>query len=262
VENLQTDWIRHFLPAILRLLSGGDIYSDPLVLNPPWTYLMLAPVGILPRSLAIWMGTLMAIAAIAYAAWKVRKPYLIALVGISFPFMSLCLYGNLDWIVLFGVLFTNAASPFLLTVKPQAGALAIVGVLGKMRQQSKPLKDYVRLLLPFIVIAPILLILFPGFIQNFLGLDERLPQVTNANFSLFPYTLPLVPILLWFAYKRGDPLLGVLASLAISPYFYFHSIIPAMFMIADRNWKWGLVVNLLTWLVVFLILIKVIPIEF
>lgn len=76
MENLQTDWIRHFLPAILRLLSGGDIYSDPLVLNPPWTYLMLAPVGILPRALAVWMGTLLAIAAIAYAAWKVRKPYL------------------------------------------------------------------------------------------------------------------------------------------------------------------------------------------
>ena len=262
MENLQTDWVKYFLPAIMRLLTGGDLYGEPVVFMPPWTFLMIAPTGLLPHQIAAWMGLVMAFVSVAYAAWRVRKPYLIALVGISFPFMSLCLYGNLDWMVLLGALFATPLSPFLVTAKPQAGVFAMVGILGKMHKQAKPWQDYVRLLLPFIVIAPLLLLIFPGFLEDFLQVGNRVQTFTASNFSLFPYTLPLVPILLWFAWKRGDPLLGILASLALAPYFYIHSIVPAMFMIADRNWKWGLVVNLLTWLVVFLILIKVIPIEF
>jgi hypothetical protein len=255
---VKTDWITHFLPAVERLLRGGNPYSDIFVLNPPWTFMMLAPVGLLPHSLAVIIGTLLPVAALVYASWKVRKPYLIAIVGLTFPFAELCVYGNLDWMVLLGMLTINRLSPFLLTVKPQAGALAVVGQLGKMR--GKPWMDYVRLFAPFVIIGTLLLLLFPDFVHNLFIVNYRLANI--ANFSLFPYSLPLVPPLLWLAYKRGEPVYGALASLCISPYFYFHSIIPTLFMIAHKNWKWGVVANIISWIIFTMIIFKMLPISF
>jgi hypothetical protein len=110
------------------------------------------------------------------------------------------------------------------------------------------------------VIGGLLLLLYPGFFRYVTTFNVRLAEV--STFSLFPYSLPLVPPLLWLAYRRADPLYGVLASLCLSPYLMFWSVVPAMFLIAQRNWKWGLVVNLLTWVVVALVLLKVIPYQF
>jgi hypothetical protein len=162
---LETDWITHFLPAIERLLHGQDMYKDIFVLNPPWTFIMLSPAGLLPNQIAVLVGTILPIIALIYAARKMRKAYLIAIVGLTFPFIELCAYGKLDWMVLLGAISTGAISPFLLTVKPQAGALAVVGQLGKMKDKSW--KEYVRVFGPFVVISIPMLFLFPGFIHNF-----------------------------------------------------------------------------------------------
>jgi hypothetical protein len=260
VAVLETDWITHFLPAIQRLLHGGDMYKDIFVLNPPWTFFILSPAGLLPNQIAVWVGTILPIIALFYAARKMRKAYLIAIIGLTFPFIELCAYGNLDWMVLLGAITTSTLSPFLLTVKPQAGALAVVGQLGKMK--GKSWKEYVKVFGPFVIIGTPMLFIFPGFIHNFLIVNDRLPGLSAANFSLFPYTIPLAIPLLWFSYKRSEPLYGALASLCISPYFYFHSVIPSLFLIANKNWKWGIAANLFTWAIFVLILIHVIPIKF
>lgn len=221
---------------------------------------MLSQAGLLPNQIAVWVGKILPIIELIYAARKMRKAYLIAIVGLTFPFIELCAYGNLDWMVLLGAITTGAVSPFQLTVKPQAGALAVVGQLGKMKGQSW--KEYVRVFGPFVVISIPMLFIFPGFIHNFLIVNDRLPGLHAANFSLFPYTLPLAIPLLWLSYKRSEPLYGVLASLCISPYFYFHSIIPSLFLIANKNWKWGVMANVFTWVIFALILLHVIPITF
>ncbi len=218
--------------------------------------MMLAPAGWLPERLAVIIGTLLPIVALTYTSWKVRKPYMIALVGLTFPFMELCIWGNLDWMPMLGMLSINALSPFLLAVKPQAGALAAVGYLGSLR--GKNWKEYVRVFGPVIVIGIPLLFLYPGFLHNLFVVNNRLPNI--SNFSLFPYTIPLAVPLLWLSYRRADPLYGALASLCVAPYFYFHSIIPSLFLIADRSWKWGVAVNVLTWVIFALIFLKVIPI--
>ncbi len=254
-----SDWARYFLPAIEYLLRGVDLYQYVYTVNPPWMYVLLAPIGWLPQQAALWAGAIMPVVALVYASWKVRKPYLIALVGISFPFIELCVYGNLDWMVMLGALhMNNALSPFLLTVKPQAGALAVFAQLGKMRGQSW--KAYVRLFAPFVLISIPLLLLYPGFFQYASSFNTRLAEV--QHFSLFPYTLPLVPPLVWLAYRRRDPLYGVLASLCLSPYFLFYSLVPSLFFIGKHSWKWGLAANLLTWVIFALVLLGVITIRF
>ncbi|MBI5667576.1 MAG: hypothetical protein HZC41_06175 [Chloroflexi bacterium] len=255
---LKTDWVQYFLPAIELLLRGVDPYQSVYIVNPPWTFFMLAPVGLLPHSLAVVIGAVLPVLALVYAAWKVRKPYLIAIVGLTFPFIYLCVYGNLDWMVLLGVLGANSLSPFLLTVKPQAGALVLVSLLGRLK--GKSWQAYARVFGPFLVIGSLLLLLFPGFMGYLTTFNVRLAEV--ATFSLFPYTLPLVPPLLWLAYRRADPLYGTLASLCISPYFLFWSVVPTLFLIASRNWKWGIIANLLTWVVVALVLLDVITFQF
>lgn len=227
-----TDWERYFLPAVQQLWQGISPYSSVYVFNPPWTFLLLAPLGLLPPGVGVLAGYVLPWAALIYAAWRRRKPYLIAIVGLSFPFTALVLYGNLDWLVLLGVVTPGWFGMFLLTTKPQAGALAFVAAL-----KDRTWRERALLVLPLAVGGGALVLLFPDWLGNVAfaaAYDQR-----ERNFSLFPWTIPLAFPLLWLCYRRKEPLWGVLASLCLSPYFYAHSLTPALFLIADKSWKWG-----------------------
>lgn len=245
-----SDWENFFRPALLYFLSGRSPYAVPGIFNPPWTFVILSPFVWLPALLP----HLLPAAALTYAAYKKRKPYLIVIVGLSFPFLAQLAYGNIDWLVMLGVLTQGPASLFLITTKPQAGALAFVSQL-----KSKTWRQRVLLFVPISIVTVVFLFMYPDWISNVLfavGFNQRI-----RNFSLFPYTIPLAFPLLWLAYKREDPLYGVLATLCLAPYFYIHSFVPAMFLIAERNWKLGIALALLSWLVVFLIVLDIIPID-
>jgi hypothetical protein len=160
----------------------------------------------------------------------------------------------MDWLVMLGTLMKGPASLFLITCKPQAGALAVVAQL-----KGKSWRQRVMLFAPIVIASLVFLLMYPDWLTNTLyavGYDQRI-----RNFSLFPFTIPLALPLLWLAYKREDPLYGVLATLCLAPYYYIHSYTPALFLIADRSWKWGAALAALSWFVVFLIVQGVIPID-
>ncbi len=212
--------------------------------------MFLAPFVWLPALLP----NLLPAVALIYAAYKKRKSYLIPIVGLSFPFAALTFYANLDWLVMLGTLTQGPFSLFLLTTKPQAGALAFVAQL-----KGKTWRTRVSLFAPIVMVSLFFLLLYPDWVSSTLfavGYDQRI-----RNFSLFPYSIPLALPLLWLAYKREDPLYGVLATLCLAPYYYVHSYVPALFLIAERNWKLGAALAVLSWVLVFLIVQGVIPIE-
>jgi hypothetical protein len=245
-----SDWERLFHLALNYFVSGRSPYAIEGIFNPPWAFVILAPfvwlTGLLPN--------LLPLIALIYAAYTKRKSYLIPIVALSFPFVALTFYANLDWLVLLGTLTTGQSSLFLLTTKPQAGALAFVAQL-----KSKTWRQRLMFFVPIIAAALFFLILYPDWVSNTLfafGYDQRI-----RNFSLFPYTIPLAIPLLWWCYQREDPLYGVLATLCLAPYYYVHSYVPALFLIANRNWKLGVALAVLSWVVVFLIRAGVIAIE-
>ena len=172
----------------------------------------------------------------------------------SFPFLAATVYANIDWMVMLGVVIGGRLGVILDTVKPQAGAFAIVAEVAK----KETWRERLKLVLPLAVLAVLSVPFLLPWLNRMFAVGE---SAQIRSFSLFPYTIPLGIALLWLTWKRKEPLLGVFASLCLSPYFYIHSLMPALFLLGDRNWKWGVVMNILLWGVFALILVGVIPID-
>src|SRR5690349_14769522 len=168
-----SDWEFYYVPALLNFISGKSPFASPGIFIPPWTFIFIAPFVWLPSMIP----HLLPAAALTYSAYKKRKPYLIPIVGLSFPFIASIGYGNVDWLVLLGVLMQGPASLFLITTKPQAGALAFVSEL-----RSKTWRQRVMLFVPIVIASIVFLFIYPDWIDGMLfaiGYDQRI-----RNFSL------------------------------------------------------------------------------
>ncbi len=230
------DWDTCFALATLIVLGGGNPYWVAWYYNPPWMTFALAPIAWLPPVAAM----LLPLVVLAYASYKVRKPYLIALVGLSYPFVAQSLYANVDWLVLLGVVVKGPLGAILVTTKPQTGGLAFIAEL-----REKTWRQRFLFLLPLALVIGIATLMFPEWIDRIL--HPTILIAGNRNFSLFPYSLILFPFALYWCWKRSDPLWGVVASLCVAPYYYVHSYLALMFLLADRNWKLGLAFSAVLW---------------
>jgi hypothetical protein len=230
------DWDTCFAMATLIVLGGGSPYWLAWYYNPPWMTFFLAPIAWLPPLAA----TVLPLLALTFAAYKRRKPWLIALVGTSYPFVAQSFYANVDWLVLLGVALGGPLGAMLVTTKPQAGAFAFIGEL-----REKTWKQRFLFLLPLALVVGVSTLLYPEWIDRIL--HPTILISGNRNFSFFPYSLILFPFALWWCWKRSDPLWGVVASLCIAPYYYVHSYLPLMFLLAERNWKLALAFSVVLW---------------
>ncbi len=212
---------------------------------------MLAPLAWVPAAAAMLFPAL----ALLYCAYRVRKPYLIPIVALSFPFMAATVYANIDWMVMVGVVIGGRLGVVLNTVKPQAGAFANIALLAK----CKTWRERVLLVAPLIIMALLTIPLWGDWIAGMRTVGYNTGVV--RNFSLFPYSIPLGIIGIILAWRRQSVLWGVIASLALAPYFYIHSLMPLLFLISDRDWRIGVAVNLMLWGLVGLIVAGVVPLS-
>lgn len=241
------DWDTYFLPAVRAFLDGRSPYSVEGFFNPPWLVFLLAPLAWVSPGVA----TLLPALALLLAARRRRKPWLILIVGLSFPFLAVSVYANVDWLPMLGLAYGGAAGPLLVTVKPQAAGLVIVPFFRQLGW---------RPFVPLIAAATIGFLLWPGWPMDMLA-GGRL-SAEGRNLSLFPYSIPLGALALVLAWRSGSLLWGCVASLSFAPYFYIHSLLPLLFAMADRKWWLGLLGTLGTWLIVALSLTGVISLEF
>lgn len=249
---MNNDWTLSFVPAVRQWLAGHNPYATPLPFaSPPWSLMILTPLAWLPPVLAILFPAL----ALLYCAYRVRKPYLIPIVGLSFPFIAASIYANIDWMVMVGVVIGGPLGVILNTVKPQAGVFANLALLAKC--DTWP--DRARLLLPLLVLALVTLPLYGAW---FAGM-QTISTDTGAgrNFSLFPYSIPVGVVGLVLAWRQHSVFWGVVASLCLAPYFYIHSLMPLLFLIANRDWRGGIAVNVALWGLVLLIVLGTIPLD-
>jgi hypothetical protein len=246
------DWDKTYIAGVIAFLTGRDPYSSTqLFASPPWSLFVLTPFFWVPPQLAMIFPLL----ALFYLSVRQKKKYLLPIVGLSFPFIACSVYGNVDWIVMIGVVIGGPFGTILDTVKPQAGIFAVVAELAKRNTNESRLK----LLLPLAVLVLLTVPLLASWWHWMFIIGDMNDGI--RNFSLFPFTIPLGLAGLYLTWRRKDPLWGVVASLSFSPYFYIHSLLPLLFLLADRNWKWGLAASLFTWAIVGLIIVGVIPIE-
>lgn len=249
---MNNDWTQTFAPMVKAILSGQNPYTSVYhYVNPPWLLLPLLPIFWAPW----WLAMLFPMAVLVFGAWQRRNPWLILIVATSFPFIALSIYANVDWVVLLGIIIRGPTGTILVTTKPQAGAFSIIADL-----KEKPnWRRRVVFLIPLAVVVTVSTFFFPNWLFSMLDTPNLVPE---RNVSLFPYTIPLGLLALWLCWRQAEPIWGVVASVSLSPYLYIHSLTPLLFLLTDRDCRWGIIGSALTWVVVLLNVSGVIHIVF
>lgn len=201
------DWVVSFRPSAL---TWQNPYHG-LTFNPPWLFLILHPIAALPPR--IGAGILMLISFVIIALY-VRSPVKTFLVALSAPMIVLLTLGNIDGLVILGLMLPYWMSLPFLMIKPQGVFLAAVQRLSFWS-----------------ICFAIFFLLISVFVWGFWWQDiSSLSTPVNAeyNLSAFPYSVvPGLLLLVLGLRKKSDALL-CFASLCFSPYFMITSLLPAV----------------------------------
>lgn len=227
------DWLNYFRPAALNL---SNPYVVPGIFNPPWLFVILAPLAHLPPRIGVViLATFTLVVIVAYTK---SAPKAIAL-ALSAPAIATLQNGQIDALCILALAAPVWASLPLLMMKPQGVFLA---GLRRLNHRS------IAVLLTVLAISFLIWGLWPLAI-----LDT--PQILDSpwNCSFFPESLVLTAIILaWLKFhptsRYADALL-CLASLAATPYFVIHSALPtvALFIKNTDNKITCFLITALSW---------------
>jgi hypothetical protein len=160
-----------------------------------------------------------------------RSPYPIALAILSLPTIWVFFLGNLDGLVLFGMLFMPVGIPLVL-MKPQVAAFALLAR-----------KDW------FIAAAVwgLLSIIIWGFWPlNWLVVTSPEWKLEwTQDITLFPWGLLVGLPLLWFSRRDQDLLMA--AGTLITPHLFPYHFIMLMPSLARMRWYWMLITWAVSW---------------
>ncbi len=225
------DWVDAFRPAALHWQN--PYFSPGLIFNPPWLFPFLHPIALLPARFGA--GLLMFLSLLVVALY-VRSPKKLLVVVIAAPMSTLFTLGQLDALLLVGLMLPGWASvPFLLA-KPQGVFLTLLNRTRRNRQTA------------IAIVAVLLLSMFVwGFWwQNIIGFAPN----QTVNLSLFPYSLIVTLPLLYLGWKNESDGFLALASLSVMPYFMITSALPAIAALVKEtdNWRWWVLIVVASWI--------------
>jgi len=227
------DWIIYFKPAALA-------WHDPFlpgIFNPPWLFVLLHPLSILPDP---WGIVVLMIFSVGVVMLYLRSPAKSFFVLTSAPMVSIFLLGQVDIFPLVGLMVTPALSLPFLAVKPQGVFLA---ALPRLSRKS----------LTVLAITLLLSVALWGLWPFKLDIPDQ--HVYKHNMALFPWSIPLALPLLWLGLRRKSDALLCWASLCLAPYFVIVSALPATAASLREldDWRGWLAVWAGTWVYLFLI---------
>ena len=209
------DWVYYF--SLGERGYGLDYY-------PPWMTLV--------RHLT-WPGLIgLTFTGLALALYQRRASRLMMVAAfLSLPVFWVVFLGQLEGVVLFGLTGLPWLTP-LATIKPQAAYLAFLAR-----------KEYLLGLLVWLLISMMIWGFWP---LDMLQIKTYADIGEPHDISLWPWSIPLVLIMLWFS--RGDVDMLMLAGTFLLPYlhpYHYFIVVPALARI--RKWvAIGLIV--ISWL--------------
>jgi hypothetical protein len=221
------DWMDYFRPAASNWLQP----YRPSIFNPPWLFLLLHPLALLPARLGV--GLLMMASVIIVMAY-VKSPAKVIAVICSAPMIALLTLGQIDALPLLGMAIPNGLGLPLILIKPQGTFLA-------------GLRRLNRWSIAVVLLVSAISVLIWGF--WWLNMDGTVPLGRSHDVSLFPYTIGVGAVLLYLGIKRGSDALLCWASLCFSPYFMITSALAAVSASVKEteDWKWWAAVVLGSW---------------
>jgi hypothetical protein len=252
IEGMGFDWYLSFYPAIKAFLAGECPYQIQGLqfANPPWTLLFLAPLGLLPPVWGFIALGIVNLSGLFALFFKNNRGRWVLPVAISFPFLSLLVFGNIDGLCLWGLALGGPLGMILISTKPQVACLVSIVWIKKAWDRGKYIA-VAKLVAPLILVAAYMLWKYPGYLRQTLVYSRRLDGVfTNG----YPWLVPAGIAALFAAYKHEREEWAALASLLISPYVRIQSWVATISLFAIRYPVKGTVMALSTW-IVFVILL-------
>jgi hypothetical protein len=237
-------------------LRSAAFISDPYevygFINPPWTAVVMLPLSWLPVPLAILLQLSIYFAALVIVIFKfgqnARKGRCFQAVVItltSFIALDNALELNIDWVTAVALALPLAWSGPLMLIKPQNAMGYYVGFHPR------------RWIPVFIVTGVFLLISFvawgwwpPQMIEaaqtNLVGQEWNLaPMFVTAWWISIPVGL----VLMWLAFRRRDPLLGILAWLFFIPYIKLYGLLLPLALLAIRYRLVAIIIMVVMWII-------------
>jgi hypothetical protein len=215
------DWIDTFLPAVIALFNGGNVYAT--IYNPPWVLFPLIPFALLPYGRVLMLAV--AIVALGMVAYRLRvKPVVMALFVLSPVVYNALAWGNIEWLTLLGLVSVPPISFLLLMLKPQMTICVIAFLLVELWRKGQ--RKTLAVSLGTMVGALVLSVMFFGL--WFLRLGEYTTFTDSVvNMSFFPYSIPLGVALFVTSLKTRK----IQFALAASPMF-FAVVTPPVWVVA------------------------------
>jgi hypothetical protein len=233
------DWIT-FFDTGQRVLHGAPLYGQAtrysVFSNPPWLAVLLAPLSLLPMR---WGWAALSALSLALALAIARRwrtgPVRLALVLLSPAMLYIVMHGQVDALVLGGVLLPSEWRLLVGLTKPQVSLGLIFGV-GRSRILRAAALSGVVYLLSFAVFGnwPVQLLRQPApFVY----------ATHNLWLGLWPFQVPAGVALIALGLRRRDERLLVAASPFFTPYAATSSLIGPWLAFASilNDWEAGLV---------------------
>lgn len=239
-----TDWFQ-IRWSILEMLQGRSPYTNA-VFNPPWVFVLLIPLAVLPFKLSVSLLSFISIAALGLVAFKLGKsPLALILVMITPAAIRQVVDPNLEWMVALSFILPPQIGVFFALAKPQLGLPVVIFWLVEAFRRGG-WREVVR------VFAPVTLVTLITFAwMGFWPLKVTELSSTMHNVSMWPTSIPFGLALLVFALRKRSQNLAILSAPFLAPYYGFYSLhIPMLGLLSSR---WELIAACIgMWLMFFL----------
>ncbi len=231
LQYFNVDWNIAFYPATRLLLQGQNPYSVTPFHNPVWALLPLIPLVLLGQrtgGLLLFFFSLFSYTFLGFH-FKAKPLALIALLLSPLMFYNLFL-GNIDALVLWGLLLPPPIGLFLVAIKPQIGIGISIYLAYSLWRES----GWRGLLLGF---APVTVALVLSFLLFGNWMANPAENVVTAywNLSLFPWSLPIGLALLVIALRRRKLTVSISAAPFLAPYLSLGSWSVALMGLLENN---------------------------
>lgn len=229
--HFNVDWNIAVYPATRLLLQGQNPYSVGHLHIPIWGLIPLIPFVVLGHGLGGLLLFFFNLFTYAYVGqhFKGKPVALLALLLSPLVFYNLFL-GNIDSLVLWGLLLPPPLGLFLIAIKPQIGfGVAVYLAWAAWREGG-----WRRVLLTF---APVSAALVASFLIFGNWATNTSEDVITAywNFSFFPWSLPVGLLLLGLAIARRRITISLSASPFFAPYISVGSWFVAFMGLLENN---------------------------
>ena len=203
-------------------------YSVKYFQNPPWVAILLSPISVFPYEFARILVILINFAVTGLLVIKYGGERVALLVTLtSYPFLFLLATGSVEWIPMLGILLGN---PILVLGKPQS-ALLILLIWWKRAKQRVVLALFTGV---FLMVSLFVWGLWPIEMIHNIQIASHDIQDHMNQISVWPFGIPLAMIVLYYAWRREDELLAIIATWLMMPHLIYHSLTAGMAILAAR----------------------------